>query len=293
VGSGGLYNNVKNPSAPLKVADNPVGEWNTFRILMIGERVSVWLNGEQVTDNVIMENYWDRSIPIFEKGPIELQAHGTGLSFRDIYVHEINLPEYNLTENEKEEGFVALFNGRNLDGWTGDKVSYTVEEGIIVIKPGEGHGGNLYTDKEYSDFVFRFEFQLTPGANNGLGIRTPTEGDAAYAGMELQILDNTASIYAGLEPYQYHGSVYGVIPARRGFLRPVGDWNYEEVTVKGTKIRVVLNGAVIINGDIAKASEKGTIDGKDHPGLKNSKGHIGFLGHGSLVSFRNVRIKEL
>jgi len=180
-----------------------------------------------------------------------------------------------------------------LDGWTGDKVSYTVEEGMIVINPGEVHGGNLYTGNEYSDFVFRFEFQLTPGANNGLGIRTPTEGDAAYVGMELQILDNTSSIYAGLEPYQYHGSVYGVIPARRGFLRPVGDWNYEEVTVKGTKIRVVLNGAVIINGDIAVASENGTLDGQEHPGLKNSKGYIGFLGHGSLVRFRNIRIKEL
>jgi len=293
VGSGGLYNNVKNPSAPLKVADNHVGEWNTFHILMIGEKGSVWLNGERVTDNVSMENYWDRSLPIFEKGPVELQAHGTDLCFRDIYIRDLNLREYNLTDREKDEGFVSLFNGMTLDGWTGDKVSYTVEEGMIVINPGEVHGGNLYTGNEYSDFVFRFEFQLTPGANNGLGIRTPTEGDAAYVGMELQILDNTSSIYAGLEPYQYHGSVYGVIPARRGFLRPVGDWNYEEVTVKGTKIRVVLNGAVIINGDIAVASENGTLDGQEHPGLKNSKGYIGFLGHGSLVRFRNIRIKEL
>jgi hypothetical protein len=119
------------------------------------------------------------------------------------------------------------------------------------------------------------------------------EGDAAYAGMELQILDNTAAIYADLEPYQYHGSVYGVIPARRGFLRPVGEWNYQEVTARGTKIRIVLNGAVIVDGDIAEASVNGTIDGKDHPGLSNSKGYIGFLGHGSLVRFRNIRIKEL
>ncbi len=164
---------------------------------------------------------------------------------------------------------------------------------MIVIKPGDDSGGNLYTEKEYSDFVFRFEFQLTPGANNGLGIRTPMEGDAAYAGMELQILDNTATIYADLKPYQYHGSVYGVIPARRGFLRPVGEWNYQEVTVRGTKIRVVLNGATIVDGDIAEARDKGTMDGEDHPGLKNSKGHIGFLGHGSVVRFRNLRIKEL
>lgn len=293
VGSGGLYNNQKNPSAPLTVADNPVGEWNTFRIMMTGERVSVWLNGELVTDNVIMENYWDRSIPIFENGAVELQAHGTDLNFRDIYIREIESVGYKLTPGEKEEGYVSLFNGHNLDGWEGNKTSYTVEDGMIVIKPGDDSGGNLYTGKEYSDFIFRFEFQLTPGANNGLGIRTPKEGDAAYVGMELQILDNTAAIYADLEPYQYHGSVYGVIPARRGFLRPVGEWNYEEVTVRGTRVKVVLNGATIVNGDIAEAIEKGTIDGKDHPGLKNSKGYIGFLGHGSVVRFRNLRIKEL
>jgi len=293
VGSGGLYNNQKNPSAPLKVADNPVGEWNTFRIMMTGDRVSVWLNGELVTDDVIMENYWDRTIPIFERGAVELQAHGTDLNFRDIYIREIKSAEYKLTEKEKEAGFVSVFNGRNLNGWVGNKTSYVVEDGMIVIKPGDGSGGNLYTEKEYSDFIFRFEFQLTPGANNGLGIRTPMEGDAAYVGMELQILDNTASIFADLEPYQYHGSVYGVIPARRGFLRPVGEWNYQEVTAQGTKIKVVLNGTVIVDGDIAEASANGTLDGKDHPGLKNSSGHIGFLGHGSLVRFRNIRIKEL
>lgn len=293
VGSGGLYNNEKNPSAPLKAADNPVGEWNTFRILMIGDKVTVWLNGELVTDGVIMENYWDRSLPMFRNGAIELQAHGTDLTFRDIYIREINTAEYNLSEKEKEAGFVSLFNGINLDGWIGNKVSYAVEDGQIVIKPGNDRGGNLYTEKEYSDFVFRFEFQLTPGANNGLGIRTPPEGDAAYAGMEIQIIDNTASIYSDLEPYQYHGSVYGVIPARRGFLRPVGEWNYEEVTVHGTKIKVVLNGAVIVDGDIADAIANGTIDGKEHPGLKNRSGHIGFLGHVSVVRFRNIRIREL
>ncbi len=293
VGSGGLYNNENNASIPLKVADNPVGEWNNFRIVMTGERVSVWLNGELVTDDVVFENYWNRAIPIFEKGPVELQAHGTGLSFRDIYIREIRSGEYNLTEEEKASGFVSLFNGRNLDGWTGNKTSYTVEDGMIVIKPGDDSGGNLYTGKAYSDFNFRFEFQLTPGANNGLGIRTPVEGDAAYVGMELQILDNTAAIYADLKPYQYHGSVYGVIPAKRDYLKPVGEWNNEEVIVIGTMVKVVLNGTVIVDGNIAEARDKGTMDGKDHPGLKNRSGHIGFLGHGSLVRFRNIRIKEL
>jgi HEAT repeat protein len=293
VGSGGLYNNQINPSKPLKVADNPVGDWNTFRIIMIGEKVSVWLNGELVVDNVTMENYWDRKIPIFQKGPIELQAHGTDLAFRDIYVREINEKEYNLTPQEKSDGFVSLFNGRNLDNWVGNKQSYVAEDGMIVIKPENGSGGNLYTQDEYSDFIFRFEFQLTPSANNGLGIRAPLEGDAAYVGMELQILDDTAPVYANLQPYQYHGSVYGVIPARRGFLKPVGEWNYEEVYVKGTQIRITLNGTVIVDGDIAEARDNGTMDHNDHPGLKNKTGHIGFLGHGSVVRFRNIRIKDL
>ncbi len=168
-----------------------------------------------------------------------------------------------------------------------------MEEGIVVIRPKRGGHGNLYTEKEYGDFNYRFEFQLTPGANNGLGIRTPAEGDAAYAGMELQILDNTAPIYANLQSYQYHGSVYGVIAAKRGFLKPVGEWNSEEVIVQGTRIKVILNGTVIVDGDLADARDNGTQDHKNHPGLNNEKGHIGFLGHGSVVKFRNIRIKEL
>jgi HEAT repeat protein len=293
VGSGGLYNNQVNLAKPLKVADNLIGEWNTFRIIMIGEKVSVWLNGELVVENVVMENYWDRKIPIFPKGPIELQAHGTDLAFREIYVRGISEKDYNLTPEEKTEGFVALFNGRNLDNWTGNKQSYVAEDGMIVIKPENGSGGNLYTEKEYADFIFRFEFLLTPAANNGLGIRAPLEGDAAYVGMELQILDNTADVYANLQPYQYHGSVYGVIPAKRDYLKPVGEWNYEEVYVKGTQIRITLNGTVIVDGDIAGPRDNGTMDHNEHPGLKNSTGHIGFLGHGSVVKFKNIRIKEL
>ena len=191
-------------------------------------------------------------------------------------------------------GFVTLFNGENLDGWVGNKQSYKVENGVIVVDPqGGGNGGNLYTEQEYSDFIFRFEFQLTPGANNGLGIHAPLEGDAAYLGKELQILDNTAEKYANLKAYQYHGSVYGVIPAKRGFLKPVGEWNQEEVIVQGSKIQVILNGTTIVDGDFLEASKNGTIDGKAHPGLQKTKGHIGFLGHGDVLRFRNIQIKDL
>jgi hypothetical protein len=215
------------------------------------------------------------------------------LNFRDIYVREISEKEFNLTSEERSEGYISLFNGRNLDNWIGNKKSYAAEDGMIVIKPVDDSGGNLYTEKEYEDFVFRFEFQLTPAANNGLGIRAPLTGDAAYVGMELQILDDTDPVYANLQPYQYHGSVYGVIPSRRGFLKPLGEWNYEEVTANGTNIKIVLNGTTIVDGDITGPRDNGTMDHKDHPGLKNKTGHIGFLGHGSLVKFRNIRIKEL
>ncbi len=294
VGSGGLYNNQKNQSKPLMVADNKIGEWNTFHITMVGEKVSVELNGVLVTDNITLENYWDRKLPIFIKEQIELQAHGTYVAYRNIFIREIpgDLSS-RLTEDEKKQGFEMLFDGSNLDKWVGNKAGYLVEKGTMVVNPAGGSGGNLYTANQYGDFEFRFDFQLTPGANNGLGIRTPTEGDAAYVGMELQILDNEADIYKNLNTYQYHGSVYGVIPARRGFLKPVGEWNEEVVIAKGSRIKVILNGQVIMDGDIKEASLHGTADHRDHPGLHNPKGHIGFLGHGSVVRFRNIRVKTL
>jgi hypothetical protein len=293
VGSGGLYNNQKHPSKPLVFADNPVGEWNTFRIVMIGEKVTVFLNGVKVVDNVTMENYWDRKLPIFPRGAIELQAHGTDLAFRDIYVHEITASDPAVVEMEKKDGFVPLFNGRTLDGWVGNLTGYKVEDGAIVFDPAVKSRGNLYTAKDYADFRFRFEFQLTPGANSGVGIRAPREGDAAYVGMEIQVLDNDAPVYATLQPYQYHGSVYGVIPAQRGFLRPTGEWNSEEIFIQGSRIMVTLNGTVIVDGDIAEASKNGTMDKRDHPGLKRTSGAIGWLSHDSVVRFRNIRIKDL
>ncbi len=296
VGSGGLYNNKKGESKPKKKADKPVGEWNTFRIFMIGDLVTVLLNDELVTDNVVMENYWDRDKPIYPTGQIELQNHGNTLYFRNIYIREIPREKgtNRLTKQERQDGFKRMFNGKSLDGWEGNKQSFVVKDGTIVCDPSLGGKGDLFTEKDYGDFVMRFEFRLTPGANNGLAIRTPFNGHAAYDGMELQILDHDSPRYRGwLKDYQHHGSIYGVVPAKTGYLKPVGEWNYEEVTAKGKQITIKLNGTTIVDADIEKASTPKTIDEKEHPGLLRTTGRIGFAGHGDRVEFRNLRIKSL
>lgn len=194
---------------------------------------------------------------------------------------------------EKRAGYQTLFDGSDLNQWVGNKTDYYIDGQDLVVDPKRGGSGNLYTKNEYGDFIYRFEFQLTPGANNGLGIRAPLKGDAAYEGIEIQILDNDADKYKDLQVYQYHGSAYGIMPAKRGHLKPTGEWNYEEVYIKGSKIKVTLNGTVILDGDLAVASKNGTLDHKDHPGLKRTSGHIGFLGHGDALRFRNIRVLDL
>lgn len=291
VGSGGLYNNQIHPRLPLALADRPAGAWNRFRIRMLGERVRVQLNGVLVVDDTVMENYWNRALPIYPAGPIELQAHNSALWFRGLFLRELPPlaePAGLSAEEEAQAGFVPLFNGRDLAGWTGATDGYAVEEGSLACLPGKG--GNLFTEKSFADFVLRFEFRLSPGANNGLGIRAPLEGDAAYAGMELQILDDDG--HQGLQPYQYHGSLYGLAPATRGRLKPAGEWNHQEVAARGRKVVVILNGATILQADLDEVGWA-PLDGRPHPGLAREAGRIGLLGHGSRVWFRNLRLKEL
>lgn len=189
-----------------------------------------------------------------------------------------------------EEGFVSLFNGKDLTGWIGAVNGYGVENGILYCNP--KIGGNLMTEKQYDNFILRFEFLVRENGNNGLGIRCPfVNRDAAYNGMELQILDNSGSQYTKLQPYQYHGSIYGVVPAKRGYQKKPGQWNFQEVRAIGSRITVILNGAVIVDADISKIEK--TMDGKNHPGLHSPKGHIGWLGHGHRVDWKNIRIKEV
>ena len=201
-----------------------------------------------------------------------------------------------LSLHSAEAGFTPLFNGTDLHGWKGDTMGYRAHEGELIVTPlgtssqGPGH---LYTTDTFNDFELRFEFKLTPGANNGLAIRAPGTGDPAYSGMEIQILDNMHPKFATLKPWQYHGSIYGIAPARRGFLRPPGQWNDETVICDGHQVTVVLNGHVIVHVDLQDVAKAGCIDGNAHQGMLRPGGHIGFCGHGSEVAFRDIRIRLL
>jgi hypothetical protein len=207
-----------------------------------------------------------------------------------------------------EAGFTSLFNGKDLTGWTYGRrptgvenksgKGYQIENGVLFSTKEDG--GNLYTEKEYADFVLRFDFKLSENANNGIGIRAPLTGDAAYVGIEIQVLDDGGSEYTKLQPFQYHGSIYGVVPSKRGSQKPVGEWNTEEITAKGRQITVKLNGTTIVDANLDDVKDP-EILGKHRDlaapegsrGIANTKGHIGLLGHGTRVEFRNLRIKEL
>lgn len=292
-GSGGLWNN--SPGAPgkdpLVRADKPFGEWNKLRIRQIGARTSVWLNDKLVVDNAIMENYWDRKLPLAAKGPIQLQTHGGEIRWRNIEICELTAAQANRILSETNGGgFQSMFNGKDFTGWKGPIDNYEVVDGCIRCKPHEG--GTIYCDNELDNFVVRLEFKLPPGGNNGLAIRYPGEGDTAYVGMcELQVLDSEDPKYAKLDHRQYHGSAYGMIAAQRGYLRDAGEWNFQEVTVKGSQIRVELNGTVILDGDLANVTD--FMANSPHPGKDRTAGYFGFAGHSDPVEFRNIRFKKL
>ena len=147
-----------------------------------------------------------------------------------------------------------------------------------------------HLERDVGDFVVRLQFRLPPGGNNGLAIRYPGSGDPAYAGVEVQVLDDTDPKYATIKEWQAHGSVYGLAPSVRGYLRPVGEWNFEEVTVRGSRITVELNGSVIVDADLK--GRKSQL-GDKHVGHERTEGRFGFCGHGDPVAFRAVQVKRL
>ncbi|MCU0865922.1 MAG: DUF1080 domain-containing protein [Planctomycetes bacterium] len=286
-GSGGLWNNEVQPRFPLVLADRPFGQWNSLRIRQLGARTWVWLNGQCTVDGAIMENYWNRKLPLPPKGPLQLQTHGGEIRFRNLTVREIPPAEANaLLAAQGDVGFTPIL--RQADALAGDAGSCELVGDELRWLAGKG--GTVHTKEVYGDFVVRFEVKLPPGGNNGLAIRYPGEGDPAYTGLEIQVLDDSAEKYATLQPWQYHGSVYGCLASHRGYQRPVGEWNFEQVTVRGSRITVELNGTIIVDGDLAGAESK---LGDKHSGRLRTEGHFGLAGHGDAVAFRGLRIKAL
>jgi len=327
-GSGGLWNNSKGSPGkdPSKLMDKPLGEWNSFHVKMIGERVTVTLNGEVVVKNAVLENFfankkagyiayakpgapadakkeekmpngWMKD-PAFAKGPIQLQTHGSEIRWKNVFIREISAEEANrdLAANGADEGFKEYVNGKDLSDWQGAVGNYEVLDGAITCKAGKG--GDLLTKDEFENGIIRVEFKLPPAGNNGIALRTPLGGHSASDGLELQVIDSdgynakqAAAGKKGLEPYQYHGSIYHCAGAKHGFLRPVGEWNFQEIEVQGTKIKVTLNGTKILDVDTT------TLDRSQipHPpkGLDHTKGFIGFAGHSDPVQFRSFKVKKL
>lgn len=292
LGSGGLWNNKKGQPGkdPLVKADKPFGQWNKFRIIQVGARTSVWLNGKHVVDHAIMRNFWGDQLPLINKGPIQLQTHGGEIRWRNVYVRELKTEEANkILAQHSNSNFKSIYNGKDFSGWKGPIDNYEVVDGAIRCK--KEKGGTIYHEDEYADFVARLEFRLPPGGNNGLAIRYPGEGDTAYVGMcELQVLDSEHKKYADLDPRQFHGSAYGMRAAHRGYLRETGKWNFQEVTVQGSKIKVELNGSVILDTDLAEVKE---FKGEPVTGKDRKSGYFGLAGHNDPVEFRNLSIKTL
>ncbi|MFM2178384.1 MAG: hypothetical protein RL015_2482 [Verrucomicrobiota bacterium] len=325
-GSGSLWNNKSEEGKyPLKLMDKPFGEWNAFHIKMIGERVTVKLNGEVVVNNAPLENFfankkagflaygkkddkakdkpaeklpngWMQD-PAFVKGPIQLQTHGSEIRWRNVFIREISGEEANKELAARDaDGFVEHINGKDLSNWQGAVENYEVVDGAVVCK--QGKGGDLLTKEEFENGIIRVEFKLPKAGNNGIALRTPINGHSSKDGLELQVIDSdgynekqAAAGKGGLKPEQYHGSLYHCVGAKHGFLRPVGEWNYQEIEVQGQRIKVTLNGTKILDVDIS------TFDRSQiaHPpkGLDHTKGFIGFAGHSDPVAFRSFKVKRL
>jgi len=312
-GSGGLWNN--SPGAPgkdpSKKMDKAFGQWNQFKIRMVGDRVKVIFNGQTVVDNAVLENYFARKDfetakkagqitdpnafpdPAFPRGPIQLQTHGSEIRWRNLFIREIPAEEANRILAEGNKGFTRLDNGKDLKGWQGAVENHEVVDGAIVCKPGKS--GNLLSKEEYGDLVMRFEFKLPSGGNNGIALRTPLNGHPASDGLEIQVIDNegydAAHPKAPLKDYQRHGSIYHCLGAKAGYLRPVGQWNCQEITVKDQRITVIVNGFKILDADLTKIDRSKIA--KPPGGLDRTSGHIGFAGHNDPVAFRNVFVKKL
>ncbi len=292
------------PAGSSKTTTSPHAQWTKAIVRVTGARVSVWIDGKEIAPCAILspqapdERHQSGGLPavLMVAGHVQICPNGAPFSFRHPRIRELSPEESNKHLADRVgSGYRRIFDGNSLAGWDGAKGGYEIIDGTLRCKP--GHGGTIFTQRTWSDFSMRFEFRLPPGGNNGLAIRYPGSGDTAYVGMcELQILDDTAKQFTGLDARQYHGSIYGIAAAVRGRLRPPGEWNFQEVTVTGTSIVVELNGFVILDADVKPFlqldSNEPFLDGKAHPGLSRTDGHLGFAGHGSAVEFREIFVRE-
>ena len=296
----------------------PAGAWTLVYVKMLNDRLFVEVNGQPVATNAVVKNVPETKSALV-KGAIEFAAadKGAQVNVRNFYLNALpETPISKLTDEEVKQGFEMLFDGRSLDKFHGNLDAYVPVDGNIYVTAKYGGTGNLYTKKNYSDFIFRFEFFFdVPAVNNGIGIRTGkdvTGVDAAYSGMEIQVLDHDDPAYqghpfgyTGLRPYQNHGSVYGVITPEHVEFGPIKQWHTEEIKAVGDHITVTVDGKVILDGNIREACQGHnvapdggntnpyTLDHKNHPGLFNKEGYISFCGHGAGVKFRNVRVLDL
>ncbi len=309
-GSGGLWNNPAGTPGkdPLVFADNPIGQWDSVRVIMTGERVSVWLNGKLVVDHARLYNYYNKRkpeaewLPLTKVGPLQLQTHGGEMRWRNLFIREIGADESNeILASHNDKGFKSVFNCKALSGSAGDTENYMVEGGALTCKPDKG--GTVFTEEQFGDFVVRLEFTLPPGGNNGLAMRYPGTGHGTWDSFcELQVLDDghpkyndpKAPKYYNLNPRQAHAAVYARVPSHRGYLRPTGQWNFQESTVKGTALKVELNGFTILDVDMAKVDPATFMYPEEKfKGRNVMKGHFGFNGHKDPVRFKEIRIKSL
>jgi len=280
-GSGGLFNNKEHPSEPLIAADRSIGEWNTFRILMTGEKVTVYLNNVLVVDNTVLENFWNRDQPLHDRGPIELQGHDSKVWFRNIFVRAV----------PRDTGtWEPLFDGESLDGWQpidSSETSWGAESNVLYTT-GEG-GGWLSTTREFSDFDLALDYRVPDNGNSGVFIRAPHEGNPAFAGSEIQVLDDYGDEYTELEPWQYTASIYNVVPPARRVTRAAGEWQTMRIRAVGPHVQVWVNGLHVVDANLNDHLDKL----EQHPGLARTTGFLGLQNHGSRLDYHNIRIQDL
>ncbi len=265
--------------------------WNQLRLRLVGSRISIWVNGRAALTHVHLGT---ASAPLARLGQIELLELDGAVRWRALSIRAIDGEEANrLLREHNAAAFTDIFDGRSFAGWAGPTDSYDIQDGALLCRPGQG--GTIYWNTPLTDFQARMEFALPPGGNNGLAIRYPGEGDTAYVGMtELQVLDdNYEQVRGPIDARQAHGSAYGMVAAARGYQRPVNSWNFQEVTARGSTVRVELNGVIILDADLATVDPSTYMAGREHPGVTRREGFFGFAGHSDPVRFRRVQIRRL